>query len=340
MHTPTDTIRSQYRDIWVVGEERGGELKAVTYELLGCARRLAEARGAKAWCVLAGAGIEHMAQPCIRHGADVVLLIDRPELAHFVDHEHAEALAEAIEHYRPEVVLYGATARGRALAPRLAVRVMAGLTADCTGLDIEPGTGSLLQTRPAFGGNIIATITSASHRPQMATVRPRVMTALAEDASRVGQVLRFRPAVGRGGLEGRCRVLQTITGSRDTVRIADARFIVAGGRGLRGKDGFRLLGEFASMVGGAVGASRAAVDCGWIDYAHQVGQTGTTVQPKVYMACGVSGQVQHLVGMQSSDVIIAINTDREAPIMKLADYAVVGDVFSVLPSLMRQMRQG
>jgi electron transfer flavoprotein alpha subunit len=215
--------------------------------------------------------------------------------------------------------------------------VYAGLTADCTGLEIDPETGCLLQTRPAFGGNIMATIKSADHRPQMATVRPRVMDAPEPDPGRTGRLIKepFTPELTGTGM----RVLETSVTGAETISIADARFIIAGGRGVKSKEGFDLLRKFASLVGGAVGASRAAVDAGWIDYAHQIGQTGQTVQPRVYIACGVSGQVQHLVGMQSANIIIAINKDPAAPIMQIADYAVVGDLFEVIPAMMAELRR-
>ena len=337
MRTPTDRDRSQYRNVWVVAEQREGVLKDVTFELLGAARKLAAARSCEVWAVLLGSGVRAMADACIRRGADAVVVVDDPRLEHFVDDAYAAALHALVARHKPEIVLCGATARGRALIPRVAVSLDAGLTADCTGLDIEAGTGVLLQTRPAFGGNIMATIKCTGHRPQMATVRPRVMTALDAQPGRTGRVIvEPFPAAAR---EARMKVLEAVTDAKETVHLADARFIISGGRGMGGREGFKLLADFARLVDGAVGASRAAVDAGWVDYAHQVGQTGQTVQPKVYMACAISGQIQHLVGMQSSDLIIAINTNPDAPMMKLADYAIVGDVFEVVPALMQEARR-
>jgi electron transfer flavoprotein alpha subunit len=337
MHTPTDASRAAFRNVWVIAEEREGELKAVTFELLGAARRLADARGGEAWCVLLGHNVTRFAAACFERLADVVLVVDAPELARFNDETHGNLLNRLVEKHRPEIVLCGATARGRALIPRVAVQAYAGLTADCTGLDIDPETGLLLQTRPAFGGNIMATIKTMHHRPQMATVRPRVMPEPTPQPGRSGRLLseELQPAeVGR-----RLRVLEVVTDTRETVKLADAEFIITGGRALGGPEGFQMLREFADLVGGAVGASRAAVDAGWVDYAHQVGQTGTTVHPHVYLACGVSGQIQHLVGMQTSDLIIAINKDAAAPMMQLADFAIVGDLFEVIPALMREIRR-
>ncbi|NLF30425.1 MAG: electron transfer flavoprotein subunit alpha/FixB family protein [Planctomycetes bacterium] len=329
--------RSRYRNVWVIAEQRDGRVKRVTYELLGAARALADARRANVWCVLLGEGVTAAADDCIARQADTVLVVDHPELATFVDETYANVLNRLIDRYTPEIVLCGATAQGRALIPRVAVRAVCGLTADCTGLSIAEDTGLLLQTRPALGGNIFATITSANHCPQMATVRPRVMAEPQPDPTRKGEVL--AESLDDGLVSRRMCVLESVVDNADRISLADARFIIAGGRGLRGPEGFGLLRDVARLVDGAVSASRAAVDAGWIDYTYQVGQTGQTVQPKVYLACGISGQIQHLVGMQSSDIIISVNTDRDAPMMKLADYAVVGDLFEVLPAFIRKMKQ-
>lgn len=335
MQTPTDQTRQQYKDIWVIAEQRGGDVKPVTFELLGAARELATARQSRVCCVLIGHNVKQKANLCFQRQADVVLAVDDPQLADFADDTYANVLVDLIEAYKPEVVLCGATSRGRALLPRVAVTVNAGLTADCTGLEIDPETGHLLQTRPAFGGNIMATIKCMNHRPQMATVRPRVMNEPEVDLNRSGELISV--PLKSGHVSQVTKVLHSIAFEQDAMSIADAQFIVAGGRGVQGEKGFELLKKFAHLVGGAVGASRAAVDAGWIDYAHQVGQTGQTVQPRVYVACGVSGQIQHLVGMQSAELIVAINQDANAPIMKLADYAVVGDLFEILPAMMTEL---
>ena len=337
MLTATDNERRDYRNAWVVAEQRDGVITAVTFELLGAARRLMATAGGQVWCVVLGDGRGGTPPTAVRHEADTVLTVTDPVLAEFVDETYANVLSRLIRKYRPEIVLCGATAYGRSLMPCVAGQINAGLTADCTGLALEPETGNLLQTRPAFGGNIMATIKCPNHRPQMATVRPRVMSR-GPATPGPGGTLVTEP-LDPQDVSRRMRVLRTVLNDTKAVSLADAQFIIAGGRGVRGKAGFDLLKEFAAAVGGAVGASRAAVDAGWIDYAHQIGQTGQTVQPKVYIACGVSGQVLHLVGMQSAHRIIAINRDPTAPIMKLADYAVVGDLFEIIPAMLKELRR-
>ncbi len=335
MRIKDQTERDGYRHVWVVAEQRGGRLEAVTFEVLGAGRRLAECRGQELWCVVLGHQIEEEAEKAYVYGADQVLIVDAPELADQLDLSCANTLARLITRYRPEIVLTGATMHGRSVIPRVAGMLEAGLTADCTGLDIEEESGLLLQTRPAFGGNIMATIKSSEHLPQMATVRPRVMNALEPDPNRGGQVIR-EPFVGEDEAT-MMELLKTELNQEQVMSISDAHIIVAGGRGVKGERGFDLLKQLARRLGGAVGATRAAVDAGWIEYAHQVGQTGQSVQPRVYIACGISGQIQHLVGMQSADTIIAINADPQAPLMQIADYAVVGDLFDVIPALLEEL---
>ncbi|MFP4442605.1 MAG: electron transfer flavoprotein subunit alpha/FixB family protein [Spirochaetia bacterium] len=335
MITETEKDRNEFTNVWVIGESQGGEIQAVTYELLGAAKDLAAKRNSQVWCVLMGNGVSEQSQIPFHYGADKVLVVDDPSLARFIDEVETNVLCRLIENYKPEIVLCGATSKGRALIPRVAVKVNAGLTADCTGLDIDPETGNLLQTRPAFGGNIMATIKTTRHRPQMSTVRPRVMTAPEPDTSLSGEFI-TEPVVESDAFTLK-RVVDVVMNTESVVNLSDAQFIISGGRGLKGPEGFEPLEKLARMVDGAVGASRAAVDAGWIPYSHQVGQTGQTVQSKVYIACGISGQIQHLVGMQSCDFIIAINKDPEAPLMKLADIAVVGDVFEILPEIMKQI---
>ncbi|MBM3307675.1 MAG: electron transfer flavoprotein subunit alpha [Candidatus Eisenbacteria bacterium] len=325
-----------YRGVWVVAEQRDGALHGVSFELLGKGRELADARGARLSAVLIGSGVEGLAKDLVERGADEVLVVDEPELAHYLDEPYAAVVADLIERHRPEIVLTGATTLGRSMIPRVAVRVKTGLTADCTGLAIDDESGGLLQTRPAFGGNIMATIVCPNHRPQMATVRHKVMKPLEPAPGRQGKVARER--VAKTLLSSRAEFVRFVKDVTQTVNIAEADIIVSGGRGLGGSESFRLVEELARAIGGAVGASRAAVDAGWIPYSHQVGQTGKTVQPKVYIACGISGAVQHLAGMQSSKVIVAINKDPDAPIMRSATYAVVGDLFEVLPALTRRLR--
>ncbi len=331
----TDEARASYKNIWVVAEVLQGKIQKVTYELLGAARELADKRGSELWCVAMGSGVASQAGELFHGGADVALVVDDPGLSNFLDEDEAAALVRLIGKYKPEVVVCGATTRGRALIPRVAVTANCGLTADCTGLDIDPENGDLLQTRPAFGGNIMATIRCSNHRPQMATVRPRVMNALEIDPARTGRVIaESLEASERTGLK---KVLEVFHDAENSVNLADARFIISGGRGMKGPEGFKLLKALAERVNGAVGASRAAVDSGWVPYTQQVGQTGQTVQSTVYVACGISGQIQHLVGMQSCDYIIAIDKDPTTPMMQLADVAVVGDLFEVLPALINEI---
>ncbi|HEB75754.1 MAG TPA: electron transfer flavoprotein subunit alpha/FixB family protein, partial [Nitrospirae bacterium] len=292
-------------------------------------------RGSGLSAVLFGADASE-AERLIHWGADRVYHAEDPIFEQFNDEPNVELLSRLIEEHRPEIVLTGATPIGRSFFPRVAARVRTGLTADCTSLEIDPETGNLLQVRPAFGGNIMATILCPASRPQMATVRPRVMKRGEYDAARTGEVLKIEA----GGVTSRTRVAETIKEVSETmVNLQEADVIVAGGRGLGRPEGFEMLEELAGLLGGAVGASRAAVDEEWIPYSHQVGQTGKTVCPKVYIACGISGAVQHLVGMQSSDIIVAINKNPDAPIFNVADYAIVGDVYEVVPAIIKRLRE-
>lgn len=328
--------RDTYQNIWVMAEHAGGEVACVTGELIGAATGLARARSSQVWVLVLGEVPEEERDRLFAWGADVVLGVFDKRLDAFCEETLARVACRLLEEHRPEVVLCPATSRGRALAPRLAVLACCGLTADCTGLAIDGDTGDLLQTRPAFGGNLMATIRSSDHRPQMATVRPRVMTAPPPDPSRRGRVI--REELREGEICRRKEFLGDFPGSGGGVNLADARIIVAGGRGMEGPEGFRLLSDLAKTLGGVVGASRAAVDAGWIPYGHQVGQTGQTVQTEVYIACGISGQIQHLVGMNSCDLIIAIDKDPDTPMMQMADIALEGDLFEVVPRLIGEVR--
>jgi electron transfer flavoprotein alpha subunit len=335
MRVSDNTARAEFRNVWVVAEVVAGRVQPVTHELIGAARALANTRGSEVWAVVLGDGVSEQAATLFAYGCDQALVVDDPRLARFVDESEAQALTRLIAKYRPETVICGATMRGRALIPRVAVMSNCGLTADCTGLAIDPDNGDLLQTRPAFGGNIMATIRCSNHRPQMATVRPRVMKAPEPDLRRTGRVV-VEPLLDSETSPLK-RVLEVFHSTEAAVNLADARFVISGGRGLKGPAGFALLRQLAAHLGGAVGASRAAVDAGWIPYAHQVGQTGQTIQAKVYLACGISGQIQHLVGMQSCDCIIAVDKNPDTPMMQLADIAVVGDLFEIIPELIRQI---
>jgi electron transfer flavoprotein alpha subunit/NAD-dependent dihydropyrimidine dehydrogenase PreA subunit len=327
---------SQYHGVWVVAERGDGAIRGVTYELLGEGRRLADTLGDPLAAVLMGLSTDAEAAELIAHGANRVYVVNDPQLDQYQTATYAQALTDLVREHRPAVVLLGATSIGRDLASRVAARLEAGLTADCTELQIDPETHNLVQIRPAFGGNLMATIVCPDHRPQMATVRPKVMKRLPRDDTRQGEVVPVDLEVCADGLM--TRVLETAHEGGDAVNLQEAEIIVAGGRGLGKPEHFAMLHELAEVLGGAVAASRAAVDAGWIPAYHQVGQTGKTVQPKLYIACGISGAVQHLAGMQSSDIIVAINRDPDAPIFKVATYGIVGDVFEIVPALTQRVR--
>jgi electron transfer flavoprotein alpha subunit len=330
--------KSKYSNVWVTAEFLSGKIQPVTHELIGAARALADARASQVWVILMGFGAVREAGSLFTYGADKVIVVDDIRLSGFNDEIEAGILVRLIKKYCPEIVIGAATARGRALIPRVAVKANCGLTADCTELGIDPENGDLLQTRPAFGGNIMATIRCSNHRPQMTTVRPRVMKALSPDPERSGEIIREN--VIDSDVIRIKRIIDSFHTDESAVNLGDARIIIAGGRGVKDPEGFELLRKFASKVGGAVGASRAAVDAGWIPYAHQVGQTGQTVQTKVYIACGISGQIQHLVGMQSCEMIIAIDKDPDTPMMQMADIAIVGDLFEVIPEIINELEDG
>lgn len=317
--------------VWVYCEFRCGKLAPVSLELLGVGRKLADARGVKLSSVLIGADTTDSAENLIAHGADIVYRADDQGLASFTDETYGAVLTSLIQQYKPEVVLAGATAIGRSFIPGVANALGAGLTADCTQLDIRIDDGALLQTRPAFGGNIMATIVCPSSRPQMSTVRPKVMKELDYDSSRTGEIVDV--VLSAEMLQSKVRVLESVISEHDDVNIQESDILVGGGRGLDSEKGFELIRELAAQLNGSVSASRAVVDSGWIGYPHQVGQTGKTVAPKLYVACGISGAIQHVAGMQSSETIVAINRDENAPIFDVADFGIVGDLFEVLPKL-------
>ena len=327
--------KAQYKDVWILAEVLFGKVEPVTYELLGVARRLADACGGAVGALLIGKGVAGEAAGLFEYGADTVIVADSPELYGFNDELECRVAERLIRKYKPGIMLGAATARGRALMPRIAVRIISGLTADCTQLEIDPETGDLLQTRPAFGGNIMATIYSSSHRPQMATVRPKVMQPLPRVPGRTGALIHESPQPGETA--NIKRVLELVHSSEAALNLSEVDTIVAGGRALKGPEGFQMLHELAAKLGGAVGASRPAIDSGWMPYAHQIGQTGQTVQAKLYIACGISGQIQHLVGIQSCETIVAIDKNPDTPLMQMADIAVTGDVFEIIPELIRAL---
>mgnify|MGYP000135605278 CR=1 FL=1 len=327
-----------YKDVWVFGEQRDGEPDSVVYELIGEGRKLADKLNQDLCVVLLGSELSDKAEELINYSVDKVYLVDEKELENYNDEYYTAVMTGLINEYKPSIILLGATAMGRSLGPRVAARIKTGLTADCTGLDIDQETTNLLQTRPAFGGNIMATIVCKNHRPQMATVRPGVMKAALSNPGYQGKVIDYKFDLDQISLK--TEVLEVVKEVREVVRINDAEVIVSGGRGLGSADNFKVLQELADVLGGAVGASRAAVDNGWIPHDHQVGQTGTTVAPRIYIACGISGAVQHLVGMKSSDIIIAINKDPEAQIFKYATYGLVGDLFEIVPLVVKKLKEG
>ncbi len=323
-------------DVWVFCEiDESGELARVALELLTAAQKLAAELGVAVGAVLAGAHVEQHRADLIAHGADKVFVAEHPHLQHYLDESFAAVLALAVRQYEPEILLGGATAVGRALLPRLAVMLHTGLTADCTQLSIDSDTGLLLQTRPAFGGNILATINCEQHRPQMATVRPGVLPLGDGDPSRTGATI----CLDLDGIdvESKLKWLTFHPRTEGGIDLRESERIVAAGAGVGGPDGVRLVQELADALGASLAASRSVVDAGWVAYPHQVGQTGTTVQSKLYVACGVSGAIQHIVGMQNSDTIVAINKDPDAPIFDHADIAIVGDLFEIVPHIIRQL---
>ena len=333
----TKIDKSLYKGVWVFAEQRDGKLANVVLELLGEGRKLADQLNEELVAVLLGKGIESLSKTLIAHGADKVLQADAPELEHFLEDPYTQVMVDLVKKEQPNIILLGATAIGRSLAPKIAARLGTGLTADCTGLEVDVAEKNLLQTRPAFGGNLMATILCPNHRPQMATVRPKVFKPLAEDFSRTGQVIPVDLSAIKWDL--RTKVLEIVKETGYAVNLEEANIIVSGGRGLCDPKNFAMVEELARVLGGAVGASRAAVDAGWVPYAHQVGQTGKTVGPKIYFACGIHGAIQHMAGMSSSDIIIAINKNPDAPIFKIATYGIVGDVREILPMLTKEFQK-
>ncbi len=327
---------SEYKGVYVFIQQVEGVTAPVSFELLGKAKELAKALNTTVSAVLCGYNVASLADELGEYGADTVVLIDDPALSEYTTEPYAQAMFGVIDYFKPEIVLYGATTIGRDLAPRVSARVHTGLTADCTRLEIDPETGRLLMTRPAFGGNLMATIICPDFRPQMATVRPGVMQRAERVEGRRARVLPFNLKIEHNDCF--VEVLDVIKKMNESVDISEAKILVSGGRGMGSKENFRMLYDLADALGGRVAASRAAVDAGWADKEMQVGQTGKTVRPKLYIAVGISGAIQHLAGMEESEVIIAINRDETAPIFNVADYGVVGDLGKVVPMLTEKIR--
>ncbi len=324
-----------YRGVWVWVEQFQGQAVDISWEMMGQGRRLADTLGTELCACVLGKDVAEIARQAIAYGADRVYLVQEASLHTFRTEPYARVLVDLVREHRPEIFLLGATSRGRDLAGSVATPLHTGLTADCTGLDIDTEKRLLVQTRPAYGGNVMATIVTPNHRPQMATVRRRVFEAPEPDPARQGEIVNV--PLSQDTDAALTRVIEFIT-SGEEVNLADANIIISGGAGVGGPEGFEPLRELAHVLGGALGASRATVDAGWIPYAHQVGQTGRTVRPDLYIACGVSGAIQHLAGMSTSKTIVAINNDPEAPIFDLADYGIVGDLKVVVPALTKQFR--
>lgn len=334
----TAEMLAAYRGVWVFVEQTEGVAASVSWELMGKGAELAKALGVELCAVILGEHVEHLIPDALAFGADKVYLMDQPILKHYRTEPYHEAILALVEKYKPEVILMGATGQGRDLAGAAATRLMTGLTADCTELGID-AERHLMQTRPAFGGNIMATIMCDRTRPQMTTVRPHVMRMPAKDPSRTGAIVRESLPIKEESILTKVLKIIVDRKDKDHVDITGGEVIVAGGRGMMNKANFAMLEELAEEFGGVVGGSRSAVDAGWLHHDRQVGQTGKTVRPKIYIACGISGAIQHLVGMQDAEIVIAINRDKDAPIFEVATYGLVGDLFHIVPELTRRVRE-
>ena len=331
-------LQAAYRGVWVFIEQTEGEPAKVSWELLGKGRELADKLGVELCALVIGHQVEALCHEAFKYGASKAYLLDHPLYRTYRTQPYLEACCHLIAQYKPEVILMGATGMGRDLAGAVATRVGTGLTADCTGLDIDDKR-NLMQTRPAFGGNIMATIMCDRFRPQMATVRPHVMKMPLPRERANGEIIRSGFCAAEEGIPVKVLEILKDGGGAHQIDIGGADFIISGGRGMMGPENFAMLKELADELGGVVGASRSAVDAGWMPHERQVGQTGKTVRPKIYIACGISGAIQHLVGMQDSDLVIAINRDKDAPIFEVAHYGIVGDLFRVVPLLTQKIRE-
>lgn len=328
---------SEYKGVWVYAEQVDGKLKNAALELLSEGRKLADKLGEELAAVLIGKDVSHLTGDLIAQGADKVYLVENELLEKYNSDAYTAMLTAVISKYKPSIVLYGATLNGRDLAPRIAARLRVGLTADCMGLDITED-GLLLQTRPAFGGNIMASILTRYTRPQMATVRPNVMKKAEPNPSHNGEVVEIEASITPKMIKA--KIVDTVKEVSEGVNLEEANIIVSCGRGIQSPDNIPIVEELAKALHAALGCSRPVADENWLPHHHQVGQTGKTVAPKLYIALGISGMIQHLVGMQTSDMIVAINKDPEAPILKIANYGVVGDLFKIVPELVKELRKG
>lgn len=327
--------KEEYKNVWVFAEQRKGKLQKVALELVGEGKKLSEKRNSKLCAILLGENVKGLSEELFKAGADIVYCVDDKNLKNYTTDGYTKVISKLVEDEKPEIFLIGATNIGRDLAPRVASRITTGLTADCTHLDIDDETGDLLQTRPAFGGNLMATIINTEFRPQMSTVRPGVMDMPVMEEGRQGELIEIKPEISEADI--RFKVIDIVESEKKGVNLEDAKIIVSGGRAMKGSEGFKLIEQLAKKLGGEVGASRAAVDSGWIEKSHQVGQTGKTVKPVIYIATGISGAIQHLAGMKDSDLIIAINKDPHAPIFNVANYGIVGDYKEIVGELLEQL---
>ncbi len=327
---------TQYKDVYVFAEQRDGAVQNVALELLGKARELADTLGEKVVAILLGKGIKGQAQGLIAAGADKVLVVENDILEHYMTEPYAEAVTQIIKEQKPSILMIGATTIGRDLGPRLSARNRTGLTADATKLEISEER-DFMMTRPAFGGNLMATILCKEHRPQMSTVRPGVMQKMKADNTRKGEIVDYKIDFNMEKIN-RVRLVKVVKEDKSVADISEAKILVAGGRGVSNQEGVKKLEALAKELGGEVAASRALTDAGIMDHDRQVGQTGKTVRPSLYMACGISGAIQHLAGMEESDLIIAINKDKTAPIFKVADLGIVGDLHKIVPMLTERLR--
>ena len=326
---------SLYKGVWVFAEQREGKLLNVAVELMGEGRKIADKLGVELTAVLLGNKLDDVAEKLVKYGADKVLYVDNELLNVYTTDAYTKVISELVNDRKPEIILIGATNIGRDLGPRLSARLGTGLTADCTRLEIDEEDNKLLQTRPAFGGNLMATIVCPNHRPQMSTVRPGVMEKAQYDEARQGKIEIIDVDLNKSDIKA--EVIEVVKSGKSEVALEEAPIIVSGGRGLGTKENFELVDKLAKKLGGVVGASRAIVDEGWIEHSHQVGQTGKTVRPKLYVACGISGAIQHLAGMQEADCIVAINKNLDAPIFKIADFGIVGDVNEIIPAIIEAL---
>ncbi len=326
-----------YKNIWVYAEQKQGELSNTIYELIGAGQELAQKRKCELWGVIIGENLEQKASGLLEYGLDKIILAENPNLKNFVDGDYAIVMQELCDEYKPELLLGPATFYGKSLFPRLAVKLKTGMAADCIRISIDANSGDVTCVRPTYGGNVQTEISFTKVRPQIATLRPKAFKEATKNSSKSGEIIKKQ--ISDDKLKQKTKVKEVVKEKAAMANLTEADIIVSGGRGLKGPENFHLVQELAEVLGGAWGATRAVVDAGWVPYPHQVGQTGKTVNPKLYIACGVSGAIQHLVGMQSSKTIVAINKDKDAPIFKVATYGVVGDVFEILPELTKKLKE-